>query len=512
MRMVVHGDLLTLLAWERKLPAELMRGQLEVKLALAWSFILVTRFAEGDALLSQIELAVDASSNPDLWWRCRAARGVMAAMSDDSDRALEIGLACQGKIPFDPFYRNALCNVLRFAYWKTGQLDAFFAQPKPDVTDGEATYVLAEQYRLCLYGMVAMQRLQAGEALALYAQARELIERYAGSKSAAAAIPTGLASIVRYEVGDVREAEVAVLDELGLIDSSVFHESFLPAYLVQARAAHLRGDAHRVRNVLHRGRQLARERGWGRVVAALLAEELRLLAGQPGYQTARHLEEEVAALRLAYPATGLSSWSDIEVSQLTCEGRIALSEHRFADAVTPLRRACEALRFADHRHGLLRAGMDLAFALGRAGRTRESQEAGAGILRLAAASGLVTFALERAAESSTVLASCLRTDLEPAVRSHAERLLAKCREQDHAGGTSQASAGSRRVLTERKRSIVEYIAGGQSNKEIARTIGVGPETVKTHIKRIFVKLSAESRAQAVVRAQSLGLLSNLEVN
>jgi LuxR family maltose regulon positive regulatory protein len=37
-------------------------------------------------------------------------------------------------------------------------------------------------------------------------------------------------------------------------------------------------------------------------------------------------------------------------------------------------------------------------------------------------------------------------------------------------------------------------------------LGVTPETVKTHMKRIFIKLSAETRAQAVVRAQSLGLL------
>ena len=44
---------------------------------------------------------------------------------------------------------------------------------------------------------------------------------------------------------------------------------------------------------------------------------------------------------------------------------------------------------------------------------------------------------------------------------------------------------------------------------IARTLGLTPETVKTHVKRIFIKLSAETRAQAVVRAQSLGLLRDL---
>jgi LuxR family maltose regulon positive regulatory protein len=61
-------------------------------------------------------------------------------------------------------------------------------------------------------------------------------------------------------------------------------------------------------------------------------------------------------------------------------------------------------------------------------------------------------------------------------------------------------------LTARERSIIEFIARGQSNKEIARELDVAPETIKTHLKRIFQKLSAESRAQAVVRAQSLGML------
>jgi LuxR family maltose regulon positive regulatory protein len=63
-------------------------------------------------------------------------------------------------------------------------------------------------------------------------------------------------------------------------------------------------------------------------------------------------------------------------------------------------------------------------------------------------------------------------------------------------------------LTDREQSIVGFIAVGHSNKEIAREMGVAPETIKTHLKRIFHKLSAETRAQAVVRAQSLGMLTN----
>jgi LuxR family maltose regulon positive regulatory protein len=51
------------------------------------------------------------------------------------------------------------------------------------------------------------------------------------------------------------------------------------------------------------------------------------------------------------------------------------------------------------------------------------------------------------------------------------------------------------------------IAQGRSNKEVARTLSIAPETVKTHMKHIFTKLNVERRAQAVSRAQGLGLVS-----
>jgi LuxR family maltose regulon positive regulatory protein len=44
-----------------------------------------------------------------------------------------------------------------------------------------------------------------------------------------------------------------------------------------------------------------------------------------------------------------------------------------------------------------------------------------------------------------------------------------------------------------------------SNKEIARDLTIAPETVKSHIKHIFIKLKVERRVQAVSRAQTLGL-------
>jgi len=61
-------------------------------------------------------------------------------------------------------------------------------------------------------------------------------------------------------------------------------------------------------------------------------------------------------------------------------------------------------------------------------------------------------------------------------------------------------------LSARERMIVLLMSNGLSNKEIARQLGIAPETVKSHAKRIFWKLTVRSRAQAVGRAAALGLI------
>ena len=76
-----------------------------------------------------------------------------------------------------------------------------------------------------------------------------------------------------------------------------------------------------------------------------------------------------------------------------------------------------------------------------------------------------------------------------------------------AGYAGDRSAQSNsRVLTPRERDVLAIVSQGLSNKRIARTLAISPETVKTHVKRIFVKLAVNSRTEAVCRAGSLGLL------
>jgi ATP/maltotriose-dependent transcriptional regulator MalT len=61
-------------------------------------------------------------------------------------------------------------------------------------------------------------------------------------------------------------------------------------------------------------------------------------------------------------------------------------------------------------------------------------------------------------------------------------------------------------LSARELSIVLLMGHGLSNKKIARQLSITPETVKSHAKRIFWKLTVQTRAQAVYRASELGLI------
>jgi ATP/maltotriose-dependent transcriptional regulator MalT len=56
------------------------------------------------------------------------------------------------------------------------------------------------------------------------------------------------------------------------------------------------------------------------------------------------------------------------------------------------------------------------------------------------------------------------------------------------------------AITPRERDVLSMISHGNSNKQIARTLKISPETVKSHVKRIFSKLSVTTRTEAVSRA------------
>lgn len=61
-------------------------------------------------------------------------------------------------------------------------------------------------------------------------------------------------------------------------------------------------------------------------------------------------------------------------------------------------------------------------------------------------------------------------------------------------------------VSPRELTVLKALAAGRSDKEIARELNLSPHTVKTHVRRLFEKLQARRRTDAVNRARELGIL------
>jgi NarL family two-component system response regulator YdfI len=71
-------------------------------------------------------------------------------------------------------------------------------------------------------------------------------------------------------------------------------------------------------------------------------------------------------------------------------------------------------------------------------------------------------------------------------------------------GEAGRAAGA--PLTEREREVLARVAGGETNKAIARHLGITERTVKAHLTHVYRKLGVDSRASAVAHALREGLL------
>jgi DNA-binding CsgD family transcriptional regulator len=71
-------------------------------------------------------------------------------------------------------------------------------------------------------------------------------------------------------------------------------------------------------------------------------------------------------------------------------------------------------------------------------------------------------------------------------------------------GNPQAAAAL--GLSERELEVLAELAAGHANKEIAARLHVSPNTVKTHVARVFEKLEANRRTEAIRKARELGLV------
>jgi two-component system, NarL family, response regulator LiaR len=103
----------------------------------------------------------------------------------------------------------------------------------------------------------------------------------------------------------------------------------------------------------------------------------------------------------------------------------------------------------------------------------------------------------------------VRKDAEPEILLAAVRAVARGKPYIDPGVSRQLlhAGASPDDLTARELDVLRQLALGRSNKEIGSALGIGEETVKTHVGHVLGKLQVENRAQAIVQALKRGLVT-----
>src|ERR1700692_1244239 len=278
MALIKRGDLFTLLEWQRQFPDELMRSQSDAKWAIAWGLSVALRFTEALKLATEIEgdIAAPRLPNSNLLCECQAIRAVAIALKDDSEQALPPAQACVNGSS-DPWTANVASNVVRFAHMKAGNLKQFYATPWiPYSVEEDRRNVFASVYRHCLRGLAEERQIRLMAAEGHYREGLRIAEQNVGPDSLAAALPASLIAPIKYEQGQLDEAEAWVIDRIPLISAATMLDCVWSAYFVISRVATARMNFERARTLLERAENLGVARDWGRLSAGVIAEQARL--------------------------------------------------------------------------------------------------------------------------------------------------------------------------------------------------------------------------------------------
>ena len=509
MALITKGDLFTLLEWQRLFPGELMRGQPEVRMAIAWGLALALRFEEALQLATEIQQDIDAK-NPrrsELLLECQAIRALTIGLMDDTERALPLAQDCVNNSS-DPWTANVASNVVRFCHMKAGDLKQFHATPWiPYSIEEDRRNAFASVYRRCLQGLAEERQIRLAAADAQYREGLRIAEQGVGPNSIAAALPASLIARIRYEEGRIDEAEAWIIDRVPLIISGTMHECVLSAYFVLARVASARMNMERARTVLEQAENQGAARGWGRLSACAIAEQARLYLNNGRIDEAAGCVDRLERLARKYPAVRLCAWSEIEWYHKLSRAHLLGRQGRPDDAISILEVLQRETEAAQHRYFAIRSAIHLSAAELNAGRAADAVNRFRRVLAACAAAGLYQTILDEGPIIDQILRMTeINGHLGADLISYVDRLMTGVEGVRQARLAPTSRPQLLGALSPRETDILQLIAHGLSNKEIARRLDIGPETVKSHLKGVFTKLGVERRSQAVSRAQTLGLV------
>ncbi|MCY1262712.1 HTH-type transcriptional regulator MalT [compost metagenome] len=515
MEMVEYGDFLILLDWQRQLHDRLLEIPVQLKLALAWAAGLAMSTGNARQLLEEVRTALPDIDDPEqrssLTWECQAMEAMLLALEDRSEAGGQLAAACLPHLRQRPWVSNTLLNVMSNSYLRSCRWQEFYTLPPMASTPLDPNrYQFNQVYRLCLLGLGEALQGRLSQAVAIFEEAMRITaplqaDRGIRRHPVLRALPASFLASIRYLQGNLVEAERLSLESIETVKISGFLDCAAILFITTSRLSGRHASPQGARYFLEEGDRLAQTRGWPRMQAQLLLERTRVSLTEHKPHEANACVAQLEALSQANPpeiAGQLSEFACLAIlAALWCEAS-GLSRSADLEQAERLRQQAEQLN-------LRLMQLRLAASMAMVHWQRHAPERAATYLLQAAElmehcdASQILADIPAQAALQQLLAHTLRG---PAVSQALKARLQRMQPNEADPAASPSTARLMIALTGKERHVLELVAQGKSNKEMAKLLGVTPETIKSHMKHIFTKLQVDSRAQAAVAAKACGLI------
>jgi DNA-binding CsgD family transcriptional regulator len=422
-----------------------------------------------------------------------ALRMLQASLLAAEDRFAE-ARAILSNAPATTAENPVSATILQYIDWKSQHLESPAADALDNLDPVIGGKTIHRIFRLCVSSAMEFDCLRPTVAANLAAEALDLARECYGNSASVTALPATLLAQVAYEQGRFEEAETLLQQRLPAIRTCGFVECVARAFVLLARLAVRRGESRSALSLLRDAERIGRTRRWPRLLSVVASEQARTLMTARGIATGR----TASSLNRPEEAAG----TGIDRRQRPRSLSPLLPETRQLSDSTASLDSGTSLRYSQLEAALNRAAMAAS-----EGCIEDGCQILIPWLRIGAARGLCTvFSDAGPAVMSLLRRIYCRSDPLTAPLTGLRPYLATLLKSSVPKSPRRNIASTYRPLSRRETGVLELITHGMSNKRIAQSLGIAPETVKTHAKSIFAKLESRTRAQAVARAEAIGIL------
>jgi LuxR family maltose regulon positive regulatory protein len=488
--------------WIRRLPAAAMSRDVGLQLTAAWICSL------GDEPASVPHLVEQIRRHPQFDAMCMLeAALISAAAADFCDQPgrIEEALRDLRQLPADatPLHVVSFANTRAILALHQGNPEGArrILDETIDSVPREPLMRMALGFTDVICGIAHLWEGDPEKAAAVLRPRLAVAEHELGRRSVVAAMLAGAYAAALYLLDDLDQALAVLADRLDVIERAGMPDPIILAYRVLAEAAVRRGDERRALDTLQSLQDVGAARRMPRLVASSLMDQVRIHLAASRVETASELLQTMAALRAAFElpeSRPLLRLFDRRLAMLTAS--VSLSRFDPGGAETALAAIGDvpaSLRFNPDVLNSRALKALAAHERGQAGAREQLIE----VMSLAELRGMRRLIETWHPAFAAVLGTSVPRKSTQERQTGVERRTAAART-----GVGEAPVASG-LLTPKEAQILSLLASGMANKEIARAMDIGEQTVKWHLKNVFFKLNAASRRHAVDRARVLGLLS-----